>query len=218
MPLPFTTVNRGVVPFGFFNVESDMLLLAEYFAFAEEFCGWIENLAALARPAAEAHRTPGTAPSAARTGTSCAPGLVELRVPVWCIDDSERLGDFHGAMAGRAPWGFFGAVYGRFPFPSRPQDFRQDPEGWRTQDEIRLLADEWAQPAVLIICADPATATIDLGGYRFDAAGFASLITYLWRGGAPRWKGGVRPASVERMMQAVRTADSWLFAGASWPV
>ena len=205
MPLAFTTLNRGAVPFGFFNVKSDMVLLAQYFAFAEEVCGWIEELAVLTGPGGR---------GAVDAPRDAIPGLVELRKPVWSINDRERLGDFHGAMAGTALWGFFGAVYRRFPFPTSPEDFHQEPDGWRTQGELRLLADEWALPAELFVVADSATGTIDLGGYRFDPPGFASLVGYLWQGGAPRWMGGIRPDYVERMMGVVRSADSWLFAEA----
>jgi hypothetical protein len=186
MPLAFATLNRGVIPFGFFNVESDMLLLAEHFLFADAFCGSIEQLA---------HGAPG------------------LRLPVWSITDRDALGDFHGAMSGTELWGFFGAVYRRFPFPAVPEDFHQRADGGHTQDEMRLLADQWAQPGELVLTADPAAATVDLGGYRFDPAGFAALVLYLWQGGAPRWMAGVRPPYVERMMRTVRAADSWLFIG-----
>ena len=189
--MAFTTLNRGVIPFGFFNVKSDMILLAEYFMFADALCVGIEELAR---------------------------GALEMGLPAWSITDRQRLGDFHGAMAGTELWGFFGAVYRRFPFPSRAEDFHQEPQGGRTQDDMRLLADEWAQPSELTVAADPSTAVIDLGGYRFDPDGFAALVLYLWQGGAPRWKGDVRPAAVEHMMQAVRTAGSWLFPGELWPV
>jgi hypothetical protein len=38
MPLEFDTLNHGRIAFGFFNVESDMMLLENYFFFAQEFC------------------------------------------------------------------------------------------------------------------------------------------------------------------------------------
>jgi hypothetical protein len=214
MPLAFATVNRGIIPFGFFNARSDMLLLAEYFLFADAACGCIEQLAARREPPADGSAAVGGATTGADLG---AAGRFEVRVPAWIITDRERLGDFHGAMAGTELWGFFGSVYRRFPFPERPEDFHQDPEGWRTQDHMRVRAEEWAQPVELVVATDAAAQTIDLGGYRFDPAGFAALVLYLWRGGAPRWMGGIRPAYVERMMQTVRSADSWLFAGSRWP-
>lgn len=38
MPLGFHSLSHGVVPFGFFNVASDLLILGDHFAFATEMC------------------------------------------------------------------------------------------------------------------------------------------------------------------------------------
>jgi hypothetical protein len=35
MPLAFESLSHGTIAFGFFNIESDMLLLDRYFLFAE---------------------------------------------------------------------------------------------------------------------------------------------------------------------------------------
>ena len=227
MPLAFATLNRGVIPFGFFNVKSDMLLMAEYFVFADAFCGWVEELVLAAAgsgddgPAAAGPAGPDDLDHAAggfaEEGRDVR-GPIRLRRPVWIISDRVRLGAFHGAMAGTELWGFFGAVYRRFPFPAGREDFHQEPEGWRAQDEMRALANEWARPGELVVAADRATSTVELGGYRFDPPGFAALLLYLWQGGAPRWMGGVRPPYVERMMRTVREVDSWLSPGFDHPV
>jgi hypothetical protein len=38
MPLSFESLSHGTIAFGFFNIETDMLLLEQYFLFADAFC------------------------------------------------------------------------------------------------------------------------------------------------------------------------------------
>ena len=45
MPLAFESVNRGTIAFGFFNIDTDLLLLQQYFLFAEDFCGLLLHMA-----------------------------------------------------------------------------------------------------------------------------------------------------------------------------
>ncbi len=45
MPLAFDSLSHGIVAFGFFNIESDMLILEQYFFFATEFCDYITRIA-----------------------------------------------------------------------------------------------------------------------------------------------------------------------------
>lgn len=192
MPLAFATLNRGVVPFGFFNIRTDMVLLAEHFAFAGDVCGWIETLAATSDD-------------------------VDTRRPAWVIADRALLGDLQGAMAGDDLSGFIGTVYARFPFPERREDFRQDPDGHRTRLEIEPLIDRFAQRQEIEIRSAAATGTVELGGYQFDEPGFAELVRYVWRGGFPRWRDDRPPAYVDHMMEAVRSSPSWLFLSEHWP-
>ena len=191
MPLAFTTLNRGVVPFGFFNVKSDMILLAEYFAFADEVCGWIEELATLTGPA----------PVGCGRGARCQSRSVELRKPVWSITDRERLGDFHGAMAGTALWGFFGAVYRRFPFPSRPRtSTRSRTAGaprtrcgfWPTSGRSRASWSSWPTPR-RGLSTSAATASTPRGSRRWCST--------CGRAARPVGWAVVRPDYVERMMR-----------------
>ena len=37
MPLVFESLSHGTIAFGFFNIDSDMLLLEQYFLFGSEF-------------------------------------------------------------------------------------------------------------------------------------------------------------------------------------
>lgn len=69
MPLAFATLNRGDVPFGFFNIRTNMVLLGEYFAFADEVCAWLETLAATSDD-------------------------VDMQRPAWVIADRADLGEY----------------------------------------------------------------------------------------------------------------------------
>ncbi|MCA1793126.1 MAG: hypothetical protein LC660_04495 [Desulfobacteraceae bacterium] len=51
MPLSFDSASHGPAAFGFFNIESDMLLLERFFFFCDDFCTWITSLADQASPA-----------------------------------------------------------------------------------------------------------------------------------------------------------------------
>jgi hypothetical protein len=192
MPLAFATLNRGYIPFGFFNVRTHMVLLAEYFAFADEACTWIEHLAE-------------------------RPGSVERAHPAWRIASPADMGDLHGAMAGTDLSGFIGAVYRVHPFPEHREDFHQDPEGHRTRESVEEVVQRFADPVELSIVPSESAGTVDVGGYVFDAPGFGDLVRYLWRGGLPRWTDDVQPEYVRRMMAAVRASPSWLFRGQAWP-
>ena len=44
MPFAFQSLNRWAVPYGFFNIETDLLLLDQYFFFVEEFCQNISEM------------------------------------------------------------------------------------------------------------------------------------------------------------------------------
>jgi len=41
MPLAFDSSSHGKIAFGFFNIETDMLLLENYFIFATQFCSYM---------------------------------------------------------------------------------------------------------------------------------------------------------------------------------
>ena len=41
MPLEFESISHGKIAFGFFNIETDMILLNQYFLFAEDICHYI---------------------------------------------------------------------------------------------------------------------------------------------------------------------------------
>jgi len=41
MPISFSSKSHGRIPIGFFNIETDMLLMDHYFFFSTDFCEWI---------------------------------------------------------------------------------------------------------------------------------------------------------------------------------
>lgn len=191
MPLAFESLSHGTVAFGFFNIESDMLLLDRCFFFATDFCSLVTAMV--------------------KTGQSPA-----TQLPAYVFDDPRDIGDLMGAIHGLRYTGFIGAVYRRFPFPEEPSGFRQNPEGWRTRAVMADLIAGRARREALRISVSPEPAEVAFGDYRFDRTGFQALLGYLWRGGYPRWRDRVRPACVLEMAAAIRAiCPSWERAGRS---
>ena len=92
MPLSFESLSHGTIAFGFFNIESDMLLCDRYFFFADDFCARIGQIAEHA-------------------------GDPDYRT-IWeihTIDIPEKIGDLMGAIHGIHFTGFIGELYRRFP-------------------------------------------------------------------------------------------------------
>jgi hypothetical protein len=190
MPLAFESLSHGTVAFGFFNIESDMLLLERCFFFAPDFCGLIVAMA-----------ESGQAP--------------EAKLPAYVFDDPSGIGDLTGAIHGLRYTGFIGAVYRRFPFPQEPSGFRQNPQGRCTRAVMDELICRRARRESLKIAVFPAPPEVAIGEYRFDRAGFQALLEYVWRGGYPRWRDGVRPGCVREMAAAARAGSGELFQGLS---
>ena len=191
MPLAFESLSHGTVPFGFFNIDSDMLLLDRYFFFAGDFC---DCVTALAGPAAR--------------GAMLRPAYVFSR--------PGDIGDLMGAIHGIRHTGFIGEVYLRFPFPAEPVNFKQKADGWKTRDIMLGIISHYAVRRDIEIVVTPAASDIQIGDYRFSRAGFHELLKYVWRGGYPRWKNGVRPEYVRHMAEAASKGAGALFAGISF--
>jgi hypothetical protein len=190
MPLAFQTLNRGTIAFGFFNIDSDLLLMDRFFFFAPEFCDRVGELA----------DDPG------RT-------VFETEWEVDVIEDPEAIGDLMGAIHNVRHTGFIGEVYKRYPFPERPEDFRQKPEGSRTRGEIREILDRYAKPATLTFMADPSREEVEIGPFRFSREGFLELVQYVWLGGYPRWRDMERPDSVSALGARIDRSENPLFRG-----
>ena len=191
MPLAFESLSHGTVAFGFFNIESDMLLLDRYFFFAGDFCDCVNALAGPAAGGAILH-------------------------PAYVFDRSGDIGDLMGAIHGVRYTGFIGEVYRRFPFPAEPAGFKQMADGWKTRDIMRGIISHYAVRRDIEIAVTSAASHIEIGDYRFSRAGFHELLKYVWRGGYPRWKNGVRPEYVRHMAEAASKSAGALFAGISF--
>ena len=189
MPLSFESVSHGELAFGFFNIETDMLLLNDYFFFAFDFCRHVTDLA----------RQPSDKPYRSAWNVHVMP--------------HEAIGNLHGAIAGADLSGFIGEVYRLFPFPKEPAAFKQSPEGHSTREQIERLATTFAPARRIPVMVNPNGEFIAIGNYAFDRPQFHALLSYVWLGGYPRWKNDVRPAYVVEMAAAAEASGHPLFAG-----
>jgi len=104
MPISFSSKSHGYIPIGFFNIETDMLLLDHYFFFSKDFCEWIIESAS-------------------------ADDLNDDEKIVYAIQQREKIGNLAGAIHGYELTGFIGEVYKLFPFPESHAAFKQKPHG-----------------------------------------------------------------------------------------
>lgn len=178
MPLAFESRSHGTVAFGFFNVEHDMLLLDRSFFFATCFCEAVVRLAREGSATLAAYRAAGRA----------------------------EAGDLHGAIAGVDLGGLIGETYRLWPFPARPEAFKQSPEGDRNREAVEAIARRHAEPTDLILCWDAGAGEVSVGEVRFDGPGFDALVAYVDRGGYPRWRDERRPAYVAAMLEALEAS------------
>jgi hypothetical protein len=188
MPLAFESKSHGTIAFGFFNIDSDMLLLEQYFLFGSEFCQHICDMAAIADEE-----------------------LFKSKWPVYTIEDRKRIGDLTGAIHGIHFSGFIGELYRRYPFPREPKAFKQKPEGYLNQNVVRDMISGYARQIPLPVEANHRTLEVDIGAYKFSHKTFQDLITYVWRGGYPRWRDGIRPDYVLDMKTKIEGCNQGLF-------
>lgn len=190
MPLAFESISHGTIAFGFFNIDSDMLLLDRYFFFSTAFCNHLNDIAA------------------------CGPDEAkEMPWQVYHIPDTEKIGDLMGAIHGIRFTGFIGDVYKRYPFPETEADFKQKPEGTRTQGAIEEIIQKYGTrtEALFKMAKDQNEAAI--GPYRFSGGQFQALIHYVWQGGYPRWKDEQRPDYVLTMKDRIHASSCTLLQG-----
>jgi hypothetical protein len=187
MPLSFASISHGQVAFGFFNIESDMLLLEELFFFADVFC------AVLAASLPEAKKK----------------GEASGSWPGFRFDDRNRIGDLMGAIHGIRYTGFLGELYRRYPFPAAPEGFKQKTHGFQTQPEVTSIIKFFAGRArISFACRWKEWAQI--GSIRFDWTVFQDLIRYVWKGGYPGWENGQPPEAVLRLQKELQAQDCWI--------
>ena len=189
MPLAFESESHGTIAFGFFNIETDMLLLDRIFFFATDFCRGI-TAAALSEKAT-------------------------LYEKIWTIYEIpySRIGDLHGAIAGTRFSGFIGEVYRKFPFPESPERFKQNPDGFTTRSILEEIVATYGKKREIPFRIDEGSGKVEIGDYHFTIPQFHALLRYVWRGGYPRWKGERRPPYVMEMKQAFERSPWPVFNG-----
>lgn len=178
MPLLFQSLSHGEIPFGFFNIETDMILLQNYFFFASDMA---ENVIKLAQNKGESQ---------------------EQAWSVYILEEGQ-IGNLMSAISGVVFQGFIGEVYTHFPFPHEPEKFKQNPEGYRTRELIEEIVNRYTGSSEISISIDEKKKSIRIGECQFSRLGFHALLGYLWVGGYPRWKDGIRPPYILSMRKAV---------------
>ncbi len=188
MPLAFDSLSHGTIAFGFFNIESDMLLCDHYFFFADDFC---RNVGYMAENAGEPFYRAS-----------------------WKVQviEAEDIGDLMGAIHGVRFTGFMGELYRRFPFPRQPEEFKQNPEGAQTQSLVTGIISKYAKLQEIAVAVDNKKMETEIGIYRFSRNQFQELLKYVWRGGYPRWKNEFRPACVLEMKNKVMLNRTGVFS------
>ena len=190
MPLAFESISHGTIAFGFFNIDSNMLLLDRYFLFSTEFCTYIEEIAA------------------------CKPNESQQSPwKVYHIADPERIGDLMGAIHGVHFSGFIGEVYRKYPFPPKEADFKQKPEGARTREVVETIMEKYGKPTKALFVMDETQKEAAIGPYRFTRTSFQALIRYVWQGGYPRWRDEQRPDHVLAMKEKIDRSRCHLLEG-----
>ncbi len=187
MPLAFESESHGPIAFGFFNIETDMLLLEHYFFFASDFCRGVARLA-VSQPK-------------------------RYYKKLWEIYDIpvRDIGDLQGAISGIHLIGFIGEVYENFAFPHQPEGFKQNPDGFLTRPVIEKIVTRYGEERATPFKVDGKKERVAIGEYRFTFAGFHALLRYVWRGGYPRWKDEIRPEYVLKMKTAIEKSQWPLF-------
>jgi hypothetical protein len=188
MPLAFESMSHGQIAFGFFNIESDMLLLEHYFFFADEFCAL-----------------------AGRLANSDSAEKFETDWGVYNIEKREDIGDLMGAIHGVHFTGFIGETYRKYPFPRHPEDFKQKPQGHETQAVFREMIEKYANKVEIPFIADLEKQEVSIREYGFSRDAFLELVSYVWAGGYPRWQSETRPGYVREMKDAIGQSSHWLF-------
>jgi hypothetical protein len=191
MPLAFQSSSHGTLPFGYFNIDTDLLLMNRLLWFTPEFTAAVVSLAGA---------PPGELPRARFDGFEV---------------EAADLGHVMGAIHGYDRSGLIGDSYRHFPFPERPEDFRQRPEGEDNRPRMLELLAARARPREIEIVA-LADGVVDVCGFRFERAWFGELVAYVWRGGYPRWRDGRRPACVVGMRRSLEDSTHPLFSDQRW--
>ncbi len=177
MPLLHSSSSHGEVAFGFYNIETDALLLDGLFFFCSDFCRVMGKLSL---------------------------GSGEAEIAGYRFNNPAAIGDFHGAMQGVNFTGYMGELYQQWPMPETPGLFRQKLAGEERRDLSEAILARHAE-AELISCRRNKDGVVEIGEYIFLPGQFLGLIRYVRRGGHPTWEGrenGKAPACVIELAAA----------------
>jgi len=188
MPLAFNSLSHGTIAFGFFNIDSDMLLLENYFLFATDFCRYVGDLTENFRK-----------------------GKFEAKWQIYIIAEQAQIGDLMGAIHGIRNTGFIGDIYRKFPFPQNAESFKQKPDGYRNQAIVAELISGYARQIHISFKVGKRAREIEIGEYKFSRKDFEEMIKYVWRGGYPRWKNDIRPDYILTMKATIERYRQWAF-------
>jgi hypothetical protein len=189
MPLEFESISHGRIAFGFFNIETEMVLLNHYFLFARDLCHYV------VQAAQKNEKT------------------YEASWEVYQIENGADIGNLMGAIYGIDHRGFIGEVYKLFPFPREREGFKQKPEGFKTRSQIEELIQKYGRRITISFVTDQKDDQVSIGEYVFRKTVFRELIKYVWAGGFPRWKDEIRPDYVLEMKKKIDESVNFLFNG-----
>lgn len=188
MPLEFHSKSHKQVVFGFFNIETDLLLLEKYFFFAHQFCNMVDKIA-----------------------ESSDHEIFTTNLDAYFIDNPLDIGNLMGAINGTDFRGFIGQVYKLFPFPESLDDFKQNPEGFENRHTVKELLMQWAQPVQITIELNPINWEFKIGEFLFTMENFHEIVAYVWYGGMPKWKNFTRPDYVVKTIKIISKSESPAF-------
>jgi hypothetical protein len=189
MPLAFNSLSHGEIAFGFFNAETDLLILDRYFVFASDFCAEIAEIAGQA-----------------------ADRPIRREWSVYALKN-EDIGNLTAAIHRIDLRGFIGDVYSLFPFPADTHEFAQNPESDKTRGVVTETIERYCRPSTITFAVDAAGSTVEIGDYMFSREEFHELLKCVWIGGYPNWKHGIRPDYVTGMMESIAASHHPLFKG-----
>jgi len=190
LPLEFHSLSHGRIAFGFFNIETDLLLLEKYFFFAHLFCKTVEKIASLQGPEVD-----------------------KIILPGYVIERSGDIGNLMGAIQSRDLSGFIGAVYQLFPFPESPEKFKQKLDGVANGPVIEKLINRGGKPAKILVEVEARSQRVKIAELLFSKVAFQELVAYVWRGGMPGWQDNLKPDYVIAVKDAINTSISPIFEG-----
>jgi hypothetical protein len=193
MPLLFNSLSHGVVSFGFYNIETDGLLLGQHFFFCTDFCTAIKAL--FEKPLDEA----------ANTAFS---GHV--------FHDPQRIGDLKGAIHGSRHTGFFGEIYRMWPFSEAPGAFRQKLHCFENREQTLALLELMATSIEIQLTRKSNFQRVAIGSYHFSRGEFVRLLQYVVRGGYPTWEDhneSQLPDQLRVLRQLLAQHEEWLMGG-----